>query len=177
MPQIFARLVGEAHQDLGLAVYQHRILPAPVLRGGRAAVFGEHLKGAAMHVERVHHHLAPDHPAFERALRGAGVEVVEDPEAATAVLRVTRSDAPRRLLSVQASGKAQEIELRQFLHFRLEDPSGELLLPEQRLEQRRDYYFDPNDPLGTTGQEPAIRRDMRRDIVQLMMLRLAARPD
>jgi len=103
--------------------------------------------------------------------------VVEDPEAATAVLRVTRSDAPRRLLSVQASGKAQEIELRQFLHFRLEDPSGKLLLPEQRLEQRRDYYFDPNDPLGTTGQEPAIRRDMRRDIVQLMMLRLAARPD
>ena len=113
---------------------------------------------------------------MERALRGSGVEVVEDEAAATAVLRVTRADAPRRLLSVQASGKAQEIELLQFLHFRLEDPSGKILLPEQQLEQRRDYYFDPKDPLGTTGQEPAIRRDMRRDIVQLMMLRLQAAP-
>ncbi|WJW74882.1 LPS assembly lipoprotein LptE [Thiohalobacter sp. IOR34] len=118
---------------------------------------------------------APLGREIRRGLRSAGAEVVEDPAAATAVLRILRNEAPRRVLSVQATGKVQEYELLQILDFSVQDAAGRLLLSRQHLELSRAYLYDANDPLGKGSEEAAIRADMRRDLVQLLLLRLQAR--
>jgi LPS-assembly lipoprotein len=109
-----------------------------------------------------------------RALASAGSVVVEDAEEATAILHILENTGKRRVLSVQTTGKVQEYELYQILEFRVRDPAGVQLLDTQRLEITRDYLFDANDVLGKAGEEESLRRDMRRDLVRLAMLRLEA---
>lgn len=109
-----------------------------------------------------------------RALENAGARVVADAQQATATIQILKNSSARRVLSVQATGKAREYELHQVLEFRVRDGAGRELLGPQHLEVTRDYLFDANDVLGRAGEEEALRRDMRRDLVRLAMLRLEA---
>ena len=109
-----------------------------------------------------------------RALTGAGATVVEDPQSATAVLQILNNSGDRRVLSVRSTGKVQEYELYQTFTFRVRDAAGRELLAAQPLELTREYLFDVNDVLSTSNEEEALRRDMRRDLVRLAMLRLEA---
>lgn len=109
-----------------------------------------------------------------RALTSAGSAVVADAAEATAVLQIVRNAADRRVLSVQTTGKVQEYELYQTLEFRVRDAAGRELLDVQRLELTRDYLYDASDVLGKAGEEETLRRDMRRDLVRLTLLRLEA---
>lgn len=109
-----------------------------------------------------------------RALTSAGATVVEDPQAATAVLQILENSGKRRVLSVRSTGKVQEYELYQTFTFRVRDAAGEELLAAQQLELTREYLFDADDVLSKSTEEEALRRDMRRDLVRLAMLRLEA---
>lgn len=109
---------------------------------------------------------------WTRALAAAGSTVVAEAKDATAILQIVANRGDRRVLSVRATGKAQEYELYQTLDFRVRDPAGRELLATQHLELTRDYLFDPNDVLGKASEEEALRRDLRRDLVRLAMLRL-----
>lgn len=111
---------------------------------------------------------------LSRALTTAGATVVTEPQQATAILHILNNSGDRRVLSVRATGKAQEYELYQRLEFRVRAADGQELLSAQRLELTRDYLFDPNDVLGKASEEETLRRDMRRDLVRLAMLRLEA---
>ncbi|MFA7592529.1 MAG: LPS assembly lipoprotein LptE [Thiohalobacteraceae bacterium] len=109
---------------------------------------------------------------WTRALATAGSTVVTEAQDATAILQIIANRGERRVLSVRATGKAQEYELYQILEFRVRDPAGRELLAAQHLELTRDYLFDPTDVLGKANEEETLRRDMRRDLVRLAMLRL-----
>lgn len=109
-----------------------------------------------------------------RALTAAGASVVEDPQKATAILQILNNSGSRRVLSVRSTGKVQEYELYQTFVFRVRDAAGTELLAAQQLELTREYLFDVNDVLSTTNEEESLRRDMRRDLVRLAMLRLEA---
>lgn len=109
-----------------------------------------------------------------RALTSAGAAVVEDPQSATAVLQILENSGKRRVLSVRSTGKVQEYELYQTFTFRVRDAAGKELLAVQQLELTREYLFDADDVLSKSTEEEALRRDMRRDLVRLAMLRLEA---
>lgn len=111
---------------------------------------------------------------LKRALTSAGAAVVEDPQAATAILQILKNSGTRRVLSVRSTGKVQEYELYQTFEFRVRDVAGTELLAAQRLEMTREYLFDADDVLSKSTEEEALRRDMRRDLVRLAMLRLEA---
>lgn len=111
---------------------------------------------------------------WTRSLTTAGSAVVEEATSATAIVHILNNSGDRRVLSVRATGKVQEYELYQRLEFRVIAADGRELLAAQRLELTRDYLFDPNDVLGKAGEEETLRRDMRRDLVRLAMLRLEA---
>ena len=110
-----------------------------------------------------------------RSLTTAGATVVSDAQGATSRLQVLANSGKRRVLSVTSrGGKVQEYELYQTFEFRVLDADGNELLPAQRLELTREYLFDANDVLSKSTEEEALRRDMRRDLVRLAMLRLEA---
>lgn len=113
---------------------------------------------------------------FRRELRSAlmsnGIQVVSDRSAATAVLEVPIQRLRRQVLSVGARARAREFELVYNVQFTLRDLQGDPLFPTQDLELRRDYTFDEQQVLGTTGEEQIIREDLRRDMVRQILLRL-----
>ena len=107
-----------------------------------------------------------------RALTAAGSTVVTDPQSATAILQILDNSGKRRVLSVRSTGKVQEYELYQTFEFRVRDAAGTELLAAQQLELTREYLFDADDVLSKSTEEEALRRDMRRDLVRLALLRL-----
>lgn len=109
-----------------------------------------------------------------RSLTTTGAAVVEDSKQATAILQILNNSGSRRVLSVSSAGKVSEYELYQILEFKVRDAAGRELLAPQRLEITRDYLFDKQDVLGKSNEEEMLRRDMRRDLARLAMLRLEA---
>ncbi|MBU1190859.1 MAG: hypothetical protein KKE76_04015 [Gammaproteobacteria bacterium] len=111
---------------------------------------------------------------WTRSLTTAGSTVVEDMQDATAIIHIQKNGGDRRVLSVGSDGKVREYELYQTLDFSVRDAGGRELLGVQTLMLTRTYLFDSNDVLGKAGEEESLRRDMRRDLVRLAMLRLEA---
>lgn len=111
---------------------------------------------------------------WSRSLTSAGATVVEDMQGATAIIQILKNAGDRRVLSVGSQGKVKEYELYQALDFRVRDEAGRELLGVQNLVLTRAYLFDPDDVLGKASEEESLRRDMRRDLVRLAMLRLEA---
>jgi len=100
--------------------------------------------------------------------------VVEESKDATAILQILKNSGSRRVLSVSSAGKVREYELYQTLEFKVSDTAGVELMAPQRLELTRAYLFDKEDVLGKSNEEEMLRRDLRRDLVRLVMLRLEA---
>ena len=85
-----------------------------------------------------------------RGLEGAGARVLAPGDTGPAAeLRILDSRRERRVLSVRATGKVQEYELVQHLDF--------------------------EDPLGKSGEEAALYREMQSDLVRLLLGRLEDR--
>lgn len=111
-----------------------------------------------------------------RGLEGAGARVLAPGEPGPAAeLRILDASTERRVLSVRATGKVQEYELVQHLDFEVRAADGSTLLPRQTLRATRDYLYDPNDPLGKSGEEATLYREMQSDLVRLLLLRLEGR--
>lgn len=162
-------------------LYRTAVCIIIMLMASMLSACGFHLRGdvaLAPQLARIHIQGAdPYDPLVRdltRALTSAGSTVVADPAEATAVLQIVSNSAARRVLSVQTTGKVQEYELYQTLEFRVRDAAGRELLDAQRLELTRDYLYDADDVLGKAGEEETLRRDMRRDLVRLALLRLEA---
>ena len=109
-----------------------------------------------------------------QSLTATGAVVVEESKDATAILQILKNSGSRRVLSVSSAGKVREYELYQTLEFKVGDSAGRELMAPQRLELTRAYLFDKEDVLGKSNEEEMLRRDMRRDLVRLVMLRLEA---
>lgn len=111
---------------------------------------------------------------IESALILRGANVVSETTEATAILKVLSNQVNRRVLTVDASGKVQEYEIRQTLRFHVITPSQAVVLPEQKLSLSHDFVFVRTDVLGKEHEELQVRRDLQRDLVNLMMLRMAS---
>lgn len=105
-------------------------------------------------------------------LRGA--RLVDETDDATAILTVLSNQSNRRVLTVDAAGKVQEYEIRQSISFRVTTPDAQLILPEQQVSLSQDFVFVRTDVLGKEHEAIQIRRDLQRDLVNLMMLRMAS---
>lgn len=140
---------------------------------------GFHLRGSVslppeLAITQVRGGSGPVVEDLRHALEASGAELTEDAEAATAVIEILRNSTERRVLSVNSAGKVQEYELHGVLQFRVQGADGRELLPAQQVQVTRDFLFDPDDVLGKSSEEQLARREMQRDLVNLMMLRLQA---
>lgn len=104
----------------------------------------------------------------------AGANILEDREAATAVLVVHRERSENRVLSVGSSGRATEYELYDEVSFSLRDPEGKVLVKQQTLSLTRDLVFDENALLGTVSEAEGIHRQMRANLARQAIMRIAA---
>ena len=104
---------------------------------------------------------------------GTRTAVVDDPKKAEAVLDFTQETREKHILSLAATGRVSEYELRYRVGFRVHDGKGGEFLPVTTVQLSRAINFNDSDILAKETEEQLIYRDMQFDMVQQVMRRLA----
>jgi LPS-assembly lipoprotein len=111
---------------------------------------------------------------LKRNLERAGSQVLDDAKTSAAVLNITQEQLTRRVLTVDAQGRASEYELTYRVGFEVRSAGGETLVPAQSISLLRDYKFDPDNVLAKDTEEQALRKALVTAAVQQMMRRIDA---
>jgi len=109
---------------------------------------------------------------LERVLQRAGSEIRSRAENANSIITIQGERFWRRVLSVDAIGRASEYELHYSYSFSITNVDNELIIPNQSVSVTRDYKFDPNNVLAKDAEEKQIRTDMIKFSVRQMMRRI-----
>jgi LPS-assembly lipoprotein len=105
---------------------------------------------------------------------GTHTTVVDDPKKAEAVLEFTQEVREKHILSLAATGRMREFQLRYRVGFRVHDGKGGEFVPVSTLQLTRDISFNDTEVLAKETEEQLLYRDMQIDMVQQIMRRLAA---
>jgi LPS-assembly lipoprotein len=105
---------------------------------------------------------------------GTRTTVVDDPKKAEAVLEFTQEAREKHILSLAATGRVREFQLRYRVAFRVHDGKGGEFLPLSTLQLTRDVTFNDSGVLAKETEEQLLYRDMQFDMVQQIMRRLGA---
>jgi len=105
---------------------------------------------------------------------GTNTKVIDDPKNAEAVLEFLQETREKHILSLAATGRVREFQLRYRVTFRVHDGKGGEFLPASTVQLTRDISFDDAVVLAKETEEQLLYRDMQFDMVQQIMRRLAA---
>jgi len=108
-----------------------------------------------------------------RALKAGGTAIAPTRAAASAVLRIERDESGQRVLSVSARNTPTEYEIFYTVTYAVTS-GGKEVLPPQTLTLTRDYSFDDEALLAKQHEEGILREALARDLVNLVMRRLAS---
>ncbi len=110
----------------------------------------------------------------QRVLANSGTRVVFSTGQADAVIRITRDDLTRRVLTVSEKTRVQEFMLDYHVEFRVTNSEGKVLVPDQELELHQAYEFSETQVLGKSGQQQILTGQMQREMAALIMDRISA---
>ncbi len=105
-------------------------------------------------------------------LRGSGVRLSKSRDGAAAVLSIERVSQNRRVLSVDASGRAREYEVRYLLRYRIQRSGQESVA--RTIQLSRELLFDPDSVLALDYETRTLYTDMQRDAARLLLQQLQA---
>ena len=111
---------------------------------------------------------SPFYLELRRRLVAAGVDVVESPEAATAVFALSSDVTGQRVLSVTARNTPAEYEVFYTVEYTLV-AGQETLLPSQPLTLTRAYVYDETLVLGKAEEEELLRTAIVDDMVRVVL--------
>ena len=114
-----------------------------------------------------------------RTLKGAGgdINLITDAARITeaeVICNILSEQRERVVVGVNASGQVRELQLRLRIRFKLRASDGRELIPDTELLQQRDISYNETIALAKEAEEALLYRDMRTDLVQQLMRRLAA---
>jgi LPS-assembly lipoprotein len=104
---------------------------------------------------------------------GTNTKVIDDPQKAEAVLEFLLEFREKHILSLAATGRVREYQLRYRVTFRVHDGKGGEFLPASTVQLTRDISFNDSEVLAKESEEQLLYRDMQFDMVQQIMRRLA----
>ncbi len=112
------------------------------------------------------------HQELKRVLQSSGSEVLRQAQNAKSIITISGENFRRRVLSVDALGRASEYELIYRYYFKISEADGSVIIKNQEISLIRDFQFDPNNVLATDAQEAQIRTNMVKFSVRQMMRRV-----
>lgn len=115
---------------------------------------------------------APLSQELKKVLQRSGTQVLRSAADAQSVINIIDEKYRRRVLSVDAQGRAAEYELIYSFRFDVKNIGGEVIVPSQKIELLRDFRFDPSNVLAADAEEGQIRKDMNSMAVRQMMRRI-----
>jgi LPS-assembly lipoprotein len=110
---------------------------------------------------------------LRKALITSGGKIVSRSEDATGTISILTDSVTQKILSVSANNIPREYELTYTVEFSVSKP-GEEMLPAQKVEVTRNYSFNERTLLAKENEEAILREGMARDLVSIVMRRLAS---
>ena len=90
------------------------------------------------------------------------------------ILQIMAELQEKEILSLGASGRVREFQLRYRVRFRLTDDQNQERIPPSEIVLKRDYSFNDEQALSKESEEGLLYNDMRKDAVQQLVRRLQA---
>ena len=112
--------------------------------------------------------------SLKRSLKANDIETLDSKQNAQATLRIFNETNQKRVISVDAQGRAREYQLIYKVSVSLNTDDDAVKMDAQNLELSRDFLFDTEDVLGKGREEATLIKDMQQDMVRLIMLRIQA---
>ncbi|HYE35935.1 LPS assembly lipoprotein LptE [Methylocaldum sp.] len=109
---------------------------------------------------------------FSQILSYSGGSIAASPSQAGAIIHIVKARQNRRPIGLSKQGRANLFDLSYRVVYDVTTPQGEVLLPRQELELRRDYFNDQTSPLSQTQEEIQIQQEMQREAAQLLFRRV-----
>lgn len=110
---------------------------------------------------------------LERELQSAGTTLRPAGASGSAQLRIPTDSAERRVVSLDQRAKVGEYEIVYRVVYEVLDAEGKVLVPPTTLQLARAYAFDEQQAIGAAQEEDMIRSELRRELVRMIMERLA----
>lgn len=110
---------------------------------------------------------------LRRQFAQAGVAMADSAAGAASILRITRRERDSRVLSVDSRNRAVEYELVEAAEFALFGRDGSALVTPQTVRVLRILLRPSEAILGANREESLLREDMRRELAERMIQRLA----
>ena len=104
---------------------------------------------------------------------GTRTVVLDDAKKAEAVIEFAQEVREKQILSLAATGRVREYQLRYRVAFHVHDGKGGEFLPLSTVQLTRDITFNDSEVLAKETEEQLLYRDMQFDMVQQIMRRLA----
>ena len=112
--------------------------------------------------------------ALKRALVSNGNMVVDDPQTATATLKILGESQARRTIATGPQGDVREYELNYVVAYNVTLADGSILMPKDTIRITRDVLYAESQVLGREAGEEIIKRDMISDAAFSIIRRLQA---
>jgi LPS-assembly lipoprotein len=109
-----------------------------------------------------------------RTLSNAGATVMPADSTGISTINIVQESYNRRVLSVDAQGRAAEYGLLYSFYFQFSNASDEVQVPKTRIEVSRDFRFDPNAVLAKDTEEKQLHAEMINFAVRQLIRRLDA---
>ena len=113
--------------------------------------------------------------ALRRNIRALGsTQLADTPQEAQAIFSVIGEAREKVVLSLSATGRVRDFQLRYRFAYRVHDLKGRELIPPTEIVLVRDICFSDERVLAMEQEEALLYRDMQNDMVQQVLRRLAA---
>ena len=106
-------------------------------------------------------------------LRGAGVTLVDSPQAATGTLSILVDETDQRVLSVSARNVPTEYEVYYSVEYALASGEQSLMAP-RFVTLTRDYTYDETLVLGKAREESLLREAIVKDLVRIVLKQISS---
>lgn len=106
---------------------------------------------------------------FKNVLQSSSGQLVDSPEKADMVVRINKDEIVRRVLSLSERGRSNDIELAGHIEYELVDTKSGVLVRNQPIDFRREYYNDQQDVMAKDNEETVIRKEMYQQLVRTII--------
>lgn len=113
--------------------------------------------------------------ALIRSLKASDIKIVESIADDIAVLKLSQESRTKRIVSVDANGRAREYTLTYAIGFQVKAIESKFEIENQNVSIDRDFQFDTEDVLGNSREESQLYEEMQQDLIRLILLRLQSK--
>lgn len=108
---------------------------------------------------------------FNKAMELSLIPIAPTSDAAGIVIRIYDENSQRRVLSLAASGVANDFELSYRMEYEIIDAKDDVLMARQPLEIKREYYNDQLAIIAKESEETMIKNEMYQQAVRTIVNR------